>query len=76
MFITQKELNRRIQEAVEKDRQRVEEENHIRKQFNDLERELEYTRKYVSDMIFNLERKLEQHINGGKHENGTANIPG
>lgn len=75
MFITKKELNKRIQEAVEKDRKRMEEEEYIRKRFADLEREFEYTRQRTSDMVFNLECKLEQHINGGTHENGTADIP-
>lgn len=75
MFITQKELDRRIQEAVLKDRQKMEEETYIRKRFAELERDIDYARNHMSDMVCRLEIRLNEHVEGGKHENHTDRIP-
>lgn len=75
MFITQKELDRRIYEAVTNARHQFEEELWTRKRFEDMANEFERMHESLSSQLWRLEAKLNEHVDGEKHENGTADIP-
>lgn len=75
MFITQKELDRRIYEAVSKDRHQFEEEMWIRRRFEDMAKEFERMHESLCNQLWRLEARLNDHVEGGKHENHTDRIP-